>query len=170
MAVLNVTRDYEDVYLQDPEEHPEAPRYRVRFDDASIDAMLAKIGDALDRARGLERRAAEASTDEERAEVARVTAHLQRRVIVAVIGPEGYDDVLRLVGDGEPADPETHVVQLGEVFAQLMDLVSRRASSEKLREYSLHAYREGERARKVADMRGRQGMRAVAGGKKGRRK
>lgn len=170
MAVLNVTRDYEDVYLQDPEDHPGAARYRVRFDDASIDSMLAKIGDALDRAQGLERRAAEASTDDERAEVARMTAHLQRRVIAAVIGPEGYDDVLRLVGDGEPANPETHVVQLGEVFAQLMDLVGRRASSEKLREYSLRAYREGERARKLADMRGRQGTRAVSGGKKGRRK
>ena len=47
------TRAVERVYLADPDEHPEAPSWEVRFGDADIERMKTVVGDAIERAQAL---------------------------------------------------------------------------------------------------------------------
>lgn len=168
MAILNATRACEDVYLEDPEEHPDTPRFRVWLDDRSIVEMLGKIMDAVDRAKEIGRREREARTDEEREEVAQMMARHQRRVISAVIGPEGYQQVLEWMGNGEPVDPARHTRQIGEVYGALLSMVAHKATSEQLRECGAYFLEQGRRGAGAAGG-GRQQFRGT-GGKKKRRK
>lgn len=173
MAIINATRAYEDVYLEDPAENPDTPRFRVWLDDRSIEEMLGKIKDAVDRAQEISRRDAEAKTDEERAEVNRMMARHQRRVISAVIGADGYRTVLEWMGGGEAIDPDTHVRQLGEVYGALLTMVARKATSEQLRECGMYFSEQSRRGAGAARGGGRQQFRAVdgkAGGKKKHRR
>lgn len=167
MAILNATRAYEDVYLEDPKENPDTPRFRVWLDDRSIEEMLGKIKDAVERAQEMGRLSQEEETDEDRERINKMLARHQRRVISAVIGPDGYQGILEWMGDGEAVDPETHVRQLGEVYGALLTMVARKATSEKLRECGLHF--DEQRRKMSATSPGRQQFRR-AGGKKKRRK
>ena len=141
-GIIGASRAYRDVYLMDPEQDPDAPSWRVELDDESIDQLVAKVGSAVDRARALGERAREASTPEERAEVARMTARLQKRVITAFIGPEGYDALLAWMGGGEPVDPERHTVQLGDVFAYFMQMLADVAGNRRLVECGIRIDRD----------------------------
>ena len=169
MAILNATRAYEDVYLEDPEENPDTPRFRVWLDDRSIEEMLGKIKDAVDRAKEISRREREAKTDEERAEVARMMARHQRRVISAVIGADGYRTVLEWMGGGEAVDPETHIRQIGEVYGALLSMVARKATSRQLRECGLYLTEQNRRSGAAA-RGGRQRFKAANGGGGGKKK
>lgn len=175
MAILNAARAYEDVYLEDPKENPDTPRFRVWLDDRSIEEMLGKVGDAIDRAQELSRKERAAKTDEDREEVVRMIARLQKRVISAVIGVDGYQTLLEWMGGGEAIDPTRHVRQLGEVFAALLELLGRRATSEQLRACGVYYSRESRKTAEFMDAQrrqaGRQSFKAVdGGGKKKRRK
>lgn len=163
MEILQVPRAYEDVYFEDPGDNPDAKCFRVRFDDGSADALLAKVGDALDRARGNERKAREAQTDEERGEAERAQARLIERTVEAFVGREGWEELLRVVGRGEPVDPARHIRVLGEVFAQLMVMLGRHVASERLTECGVRYARDAELAGEFK-RRGKSGK-----GKKGRR-
>ena len=148
MEILRMSRPYEDIYFEDPMENPQTPRFRVYFDDQSIEEMLGKVSNAIDRAQSLDRKAKEASTPEERAEVTEMMVHLQKRVIVAFIGADGYQQLLEWMGDGEAVDPAKHVVAMGEVFAQLMMLLGRKATNKQLRACGLYYSQE---SKKTAD-------------------
>ncbi len=172
MEILRMSRPYEDIYFDDPEDDPGTPRFRVYFDDDSVEEMLGKVSDAIDRAQSLGRKAKEADTPEERAEATETMVRLQKRVISAFIGTDGYQELLEWMGGGEAVDPAKHVVAMGEVFAQLMMLLGRKATSEQLRACGLYYSQEG---RKTAEfLRSQQpGAKAKAahgGGKKKRRK
>lgn len=145
MEILRVPRSYEDVYFEDPEENPGAARYRVNFDDDAVDALIAKVGNAIDRAQGNDRAAREASTAEERAEANRAQARLIERTVEAFVGRDGWDELLRVVGGGEAVEPERHIRALGEVFAQLMLMLGRHVSVENLTKCGIYYSREAER-------------------------
>lgn len=133
MEVLSIKRAYEDVYLDDPEESPDTPHWRVDFSDEAVDGYLAKVGNAIDRAQGIVRKAEAAQTDEERAELRDMLVHLQRRVIVTFVGDEGYEAILEWMGGGERIEPADYTNQLGEVFAAFMLMLGRHATNEQLR-------------------------------------
>lgn len=133
MAVLKLSRPYEDVYFDDPEENPGTPRFRVYFDDRSIERLLGKVASAIDRAQEIDRKIEGARSDEERAEATEAMVHLEKRVIVAFIGPDGYDALLEWMGDGSPIDPDENINMLGEVMAQLLMLLGEKATNEQLR-------------------------------------
>lgn len=154
MEILRMSRPYEDVYFDDPADNPGTPRFRVYFDDESIEEMLGKVSNAIDRAHDLDRKAKGARTPEERAEVTGMMVHLQKRVIVAFIGADGYQKLLEWMGDGEAVDPAAHTSALGEVFAQLMMLLGRKATNEQLRACGLYYSQE---SRKTAEFLRNQG-------------
>ena len=133
MQVLRLQRPYEDVCFEDPEENPDTPRFRVWFDDRSIEGMLGKVANAIDRAQSISRALDGDVGEEERAGLADQLARLEKRVIVTFIGEEGYDALLAWMGDGEPVDPAAYTNALGEVMATFLTLLGRKATSEQLR-------------------------------------
>lgn len=172
MEILRMSRPYEDIYFEDPMDNPQTPRFRVYFDDRSIEEMLGKVANAIDRAQSLDRKAKAASTPDERAEVTEMMVHLQKRVIVSFIGPDGYQKLLEWMGDGEVIDPAKHVSALGEVFAQLMMLLGRKATNEQLRACGLYYSQESKKTAEFlrSQQPGRAQFNAVQGGKKKHRK
>lgn len=143
MEILRDARPYEDIYFEDPEENPGTPRFRVWFDDRSIEAMLGKVATAIDRAQSINRKLEGAQTEEERAEQAKAMANLEKRVIAAFIGTDGYEQLLAWMGDGEPVDPMLHTSMLGEVMASFLSLLGRKATNQQLRACGLLYAREG---------------------------
>ncbi len=105
MRISKVARAYEDVWLDDPAENPGTPHWRVPFDDESVEGYLAKVSSAIDRAQDNERRAEAATTPEERRAANEAQVRLIKRVVSAFIGTDGWDELLRWLGDGEPVDP-----------------------------------------------------------------
>ena len=166
MEILRDARPYEDIYLDDPEVDPDTPRFRVYFDDASIDAMLGKVATAIDRAQQITRRIEGAETEEERAEQVKAMVHLEKRVIAAFIGAEGYDQLLAWMGDGEPVDPARHTSMLGEVMASFLSLLGRKATNQQLRACGLLYAREGAKTKAFLQEQ----RKAKSGGKKKGRK
>lgn len=164
---LGLNRAYEDVYLEDPKENPDAPRWRVDFSDAAIEEYVAKVGAALERTPDLERQMANAEGEEERMEVARSLARLYKRVISTFIGVDGYDALLEWMGGGERIEPERYTVQLGEVFAAFLTMLGKHASNEQLR--ACGAYFSGI-ARTTKAVGGAPAPKGPAGGGKRRRK
>ena len=77
MEILRMSRPYEDIYFENPMDNPSTPRFRVYFDDRSIEEMLGKVANAIDRAQSLDRKAKAAGTPDERAEVTEMMVHLQ---------------------------------------------------------------------------------------------
>lgn len=142
MEILRLSRPYEDVYFEDPDESPGTPRFRVYFDDEGIEALLGKVASAIDRAQAITRKIDASEGAEERAELVRELARLEKRVIVAFIGAEGYDQLLAWMGDGEPIDPEKHTSMLGEVMASLLMLLGRKATNEQLRKCTAYYTQE----------------------------
>lgn len=168
MEILRMSRPYEDIYFEDPMDNPQTPRFRVYFDDQSIEEMLGKVANAIDRAQSLDGKAKAASTPEERAEVTEMMVHLQKRVIVAFIGADGYQQLLEWMGDGEAIDPHRYVGALGEVFAQLMMLLGRKATNEQLRACGLYYSHESKKTAEFlrSQQPNRSQFKAVQGGGK----
>lgn len=166
MEILRDARPYEDIYLDDPEVDQDTPRFRVWFDDKSIEAMLGKVATAIDRAQQISRRIDGAETEQERAEQVKAMVHLEKRVITAFIGAEGYDRLLAWMGDGEPVDPAEYTSMLGEVMAQFLSLLGRKATNQQLRACGLLYAREGAKTKAFLQEQ----RKAKSGGKKKGRK
>lgn len=142
MEILRISRPFEDVYFEDPNDNPDTPRYRVYFDDGSIETMLSKVSDAIDRAQSIQRKLDKAENEEDRAELIEMMTHLEKRVIVAFIGIEGYDQLLKWMGDGEPIEPSKYTSMLGEVMASFLIMLGRKATNEQLRRCGLYYSQE----------------------------
>lgn len=176
MEILRLQRPYEDIYFEDPEDNPDTPRFRVFFDDESIDALLAKVSNAIDRAQSLNRKLDQAQTDEQRAEITQMMVHLEKRVIVAFIGTDGYDRLLSWMGDGEPIDPAKHTSMLGEVMASFLMLLGRKATNENLRRCGLYYSQESAKTKAFLQEQRKQQpkqvgqFREVQGGKSGKKR
>lgn len=170
MEILRQSRPYEDIYFEDPGENPETPRFRVWFDDESIEAMLGKVATAIDRAQSLDRKLRDAQTPEQKAEATQAMVHLEKRVIVAFIGADGYDALLSWMGDGEPVDPARHTSMLGEVMGALLTLLGRKATNEQLRNCGIYFSRESAKTKAFLQAQRKDGLRPVQGGKKKRGK
>lgn len=169
MEILRQSRPYEDIYFEDPEENPDIPHYRVWFDDDSIKAMLGKVGNAIDRAQSLDRRLGEAQTPEQRAEAAQAMVHLEKRVIVAFIGADGYDALLSWMGGGEAVDPARYTNMLGEVMGSLLTLLGRKATNEQLRRCGLYFSQESAKTKAFLQAQRKGNPKAAKGGKKSRK-
>lgn len=169
MEILRAARPYEDVFLDDPADNPDARRFRVWFDDENVELMLAKVADAIDRAQSINSAIDAAENREQRAEAVKTMAKLEKRVIVAFIGADGWDALLDWMGGGEPVDPEECTIALGEVMAQLLMMLGRKATSEQLRRCGLYYSQENAMTKALLQAQRADAPKAAQGGKKRRK-
>lgn len=165
MEILRISRPFEDVYFEDPNDNPDTPRYRVYFDDGSIETMLSKVSDAIDRAQSIQRKLDKAENEEDRAELIEMMTHLEKRVIVAFIGIEGYDQLLKWMGDGEPIDPSKYTSMLGEVMASFLMMLGRKATNEQLRKCGLYYSQESAKTKAFLQAQRGNQPKVIQGGK-----
>lgn len=165
MEILRLSRPYEDIYFEDPEDNPATPRFRVFFDDDGIDEMLRKVADAIDRAQSIDKKLQAAQTEEERAELTEMMTKLEKRVIVTFIGTEGYDRLLEWMGDGTPIDPSRYTSMLGEVMASFLMLLGRKATNEQLRKCGLYYSQESAQTKAFLQAQRKNQLKVIQGGK-----
>ena len=157
------------MYFDDPETNPDTPHFRIWFDDENIDALLRKVSNAIDRAQGLERKIINADNEEERAEVTQMMVHLQKRVIVSFIGSDGYQRLLEWMGGGNAIDPSKYIGALGEIFAQFMMLLGRKATNEQLRSCGLYYSEESAKTKAFLQSQRKNNLKTVDGSNKKKR-
>lgn len=165
MEILRLSRPYEDIYFEDPEDNPDTPRFRVTFDDDGIEEMLRKVSDAIDRAQSIDKKLQAAQAAEERAELTEMMTRLEKRVIVAFIGAEGYDKLLEWMGDGKPIDPSEYTSMLGEVMASFLMLLGRKATNEQLRKCGLYYSQESAHTKAFLQAQRKNQPKVINGGK-----
>ena len=165
MEILRISRPFEDVYFEDPNDNPDTPRYRVYFDDGSIETMLSKVSDAIDRAQSIQWKLDKAENEEDRAELIEMMTHLEKRVIVAFIGIEGYDQLLKWMGDGEPIEPSKYTSMLGEVMASFLMMLGRKATNEQLRRCGLYYSQESAKTKAFLQAQRGNQPKVIQGGK-----
>ena len=155
----------QDIYFEDPEDNPDTPRFRVTFDDDSIEEMLHKVSDAIDRAQSIDKKLQAAQTAEERAELTEMMTRLEKRVIVAFIGTEGYDKLLEWMGEGKPIDPSKYTSMLGEVMASFLMLLGRKATNGQLRKCGLYYSQESAQTKAFLQAQRKNQPKVINGGK-----
>ena len=141
-STIKINRSIEHIVVRD-EDGEAACDWAVRTDDASMERMTRLVGDAMSRFHALSDGLGAAESDEERKRASEAMARLFKRTICAVIGEQGWEDVLAYIGDGEPVDPAEHVNDLGEVFAALVNWLWEHCSNKQLREAG--AYFQGQK-------------------------
>lgn len=148
MSTIKINREVEHITVKNDDGEVMFD-WAVKTDDKSLAQMLHLVGNAMDRAGKYSQKAAEAETPEDIAELNEMTARLFRRTISAIIGPEGYQDVLTYIGDGEPCDPANNIANIGEVFASLCTWLYSRCTSKQLREAGVYFEAESRKARRA---------------------
>lgn len=136
-STIKINRSVEHIVVRD-EDGEVACRWKVRTDDASLERTTRLVGDAMSRCHALSDELVSAETDEERKRAAETLVHLFKRTTCAIIGEQGWEDVLAYIGDGEPVDPAEHINDLGEVFAALVSWLWEHCSNKQLREAGVY--------------------------------
>lgn len=135
--LIRINRAAETIEVRD-EDGEVACSWTVKTDDASLERTLRMVGNAMDRFGALSAEAAQAETDEERQKATDTMVRLFKRTITAIIGEQGWHDVLAYIGDGEECDPAENITNLGEVFAALVTWLWNHCSSKQLREAGVY--------------------------------
>lgn len=143
-TTLQVNKRRETIGIEGADGEP-LYEWTVSTDDDSLQKMLNRVQNAFLRAQDLEEKASSAKTPEEAREANEATVKLQRRAISAIIGEEGYNDILEYIGDGEPVDPYDHIITIGDVFGALCVWLYERCTAKQLREAGVYFERENER-------------------------
>jgi len=164
-TTLQVNRKSERINIRDDDGRV-AYEWEVATDDESLQTMLVRVGNAFERAKELADASDAATTPEELEQTTKEIVKLQKRVISAIIGPQGYQDILEYIGDGEAVDPARYIRNVGDVFGSLCVWLYQRCTSKQLREAGV--YFEGEQRRTNGQWTpdNRKARRAKKGGKK----
>lgn len=139
-TTLRINRQTEIIKVEDDGEA--LYEWEVPTDDASVERMLGLVGSAIQSAATLTSAQDGAKTEEERDKATADLVKLQKRVISAIIGPDGYTDVLTYIGDGKPCDPKKNIVNIGDVFGALCVWLYERCTAKQLREAGVYFERE----------------------------
>lgn len=142
--LIRINRAVETIEVRD-EDGEVACSWKVRTDDASLERTLRMVGNAMDRFAGINADISQAETDEERQQATEAMVRLLKRTVTAIIGEDGWHDVLAYIGDGEECDPAANVANLGEVFAALVTWLWDHCSSKQLREAGVYFSAEEEK-------------------------
>ena len=135
--LIRINRAVETIEVRD-EDGEVACSWKVRTDDETMERTLRMVGNAMDRFKAVNDEIAAAETEEERQRATEVMVRLFKRTITAIIGEQGWHDVLAYIGDGEECDPAANIANLGEVFAALVTWLYDRCSSKQLREAGVY--------------------------------
>lgn len=145
-TVLKINRQVEIIEVRD-ESGEVAYAWEVETDDKSITKTLNMVGGAMDKFSALQTSIDNAENDEERKQQEEAMTRLLKRCITAIIGGNGYNDVLAYIGgDYGAADPSENIVNLGEVFAALCTWLYEHCTSKQLREVGVYFESEQKRA------------------------
>lgn len=144
----NSNKAYETIYLKDPNIYPDAPSWTIPLDDKSITAMQKIAKRAIDKAEHLGKLELAAINEVEYDKVQEDMVKLQKRTIVAVVGEQGYRDVLLWMSpDENPIEHKDYIVQLGEVFAGFLVALEVLITSPELRKFSEKVQRQTKKSR-----------------------
>lgn len=142
-TVIKLNKQVEQVVIECGDDELEIG---IPTDDASIDRMLSMVGNAMDRFASIQRTIDEATDqgDPEKADKATdAMVRLERRVITAIVGEDGYEAILALMSDdGEQVDPAENIVNVGEVLAGLVTWLYEHCTSKQLREAGVYVQRQ----------------------------
>ena len=130
---IKINRAVERITVRDEEGEP-LYTWKVRTDDRSMERMTHMVGDAMERFHALSDELDAGGTEEERKQTAGAMVRLFKRNTCAIIGEQGWEDVLEYIGDGEEIDPADYISDLGEVFAALCSWLWDHCSNKQLRE------------------------------------
>ena len=144
-TTLKINRQTETIKVDNPD-GTTACEWKIATDDASMEKRLRMVGDAMDRFAAIQAKIDKAGEDAEAAKEAKAAmARLMKRTVSAIIGADGWNDVLAYIGDGEPCDPEKNIANIGEVFAALVTWLYEHCTSKQLREVGVLFEREQKR-------------------------
>lgn len=156
-TTLKINRQIETIKVTDPD-GTTAYEWRIPTDDESMETMLHMVGNAMDRSAAIQKKIDRAQEDAEAAAEAKAAmVRLLKRTVSAIIGNQGWNDVLTYIGDGKPCDPEKNIANIGEVFAALTTWLYEHCTSKQLREAGIYFEREGSRTveKRMPDNRAR---------------
>lgn len=134
---IRINRSVEKIVVRDEEGEP-LYTWKVRTDDASMERMTRMVGDAMERFHALSDELDADGGEEERKRAADAMVRLFKRNTCAIIGEQGWQDVLEYIGDGEEIDPADYLSDLGEVFAALCNWLWDHCSNKQLREAGVY--------------------------------
>lgn len=141
-------RAYETIYLKDPDIYPDAPSWTIPLDDEAITTMQKIAKGAIDKAAHLGKLELAADDDIEYDKIQDDLVKLQKRTIIAVVGDQGYRDILVWMSPDEtPVEHKDYIVQLGEVFAGFLVALEALVTSPELRKFSEKVQRQSKKSR-----------------------
>lgn len=144
-TTLKINRQVETIKVDNPDGST-AYEWRIATDDKNLVKMLHMVGNAMDRFATLQRKIDdEKLSAEERAEAENAMVKLMKRIVSAIIGEQGWADVLEYIGDGVPCDPAKNIINIGEVFAALVTWLYEHCTSKQLREAGVYFQAEQRR-------------------------
>lgn len=142
-TTLKINRQVETIKVND-EDGSELYAWKVSTDDDSLQRTLNMVGNAMDRFAAIQKKIDRAQEDAEAAAEAKAAmVRLLKRTVSAIIGNQGWNDVLTYIGDGKPCDPEKNIANIGEVFAALTTWLYEHCTSKQLRDAGI--YFDGEK-------------------------
>ncbi len=131
-SIIEINKSKEIIEVHD--ENGEAVlSWTIRTDDKSIEKILHQVGNAMDRFAAVSKDIEQAQTEEENQQAAEVMVRLLKRTICAIIGEQGWHDVLAYIGDGKECNPIENISNLGEVFASLVTWLWNHCTNKQLR-------------------------------------
>ena len=111
----------------------------IKTDDDNIERMLTMVGNAMDRFASLQHKIDTEESEEGLQDAKQAMVRLQKRCITAIVGEEGYNDILLLMSDDdEPVDPTNNIVNIGDVFAALTTWLYDHCTAKQLRDAGVY--------------------------------
>ncbi len=139
-TILNINKEYEEIII--PGGEGEDVVLSVCTSDANIEATLHKVGNAIDRFQVLSSNVNLASSEDDLEQAKDALSNLIARTTSAIVGEQGWLDILTFIGDGTPVDPKENISTLGEVFAALVTWLYDHCSNKQLRAAGVYLQRE----------------------------
>lgn len=146
-TILKINKEVEKIIIPTDGESDDIV-FEVRTDDNNITQTLHRIGNAMDRFSALQTRLDGAESENEIEEIQQAMARLFKRSISAIVGKDGWKQILCFIGDGKPVDPAKNIITLGEVFAALVTWLYEHCTSKQLRDAGIYFQREAPKAKK----------------------
>lgn len=146
-TIFRINREIEKIIVP-TEDDQEDIVFQIFTDDKSIELMLHQVGNAMDRFAALQSKLDKAASKEDVTKAQDAMVRLFKRTITAIIGEEGWNQILTYIGDGTPIDPAQNILTLGEVFAALVTWLYDHCTSQQLRNAGVYLKNEQKNVKK----------------------
>ena len=103
-TILSINKENEKIVI--PVEDGDDVVLSVNTSDKNIETVLHKVGNAISKFQTLSKNIELATGDEDVEQAKDALVNLMKRTISAIVGKEGWEDILSFIGDGTPVDPK----------------------------------------------------------------